>query len=139
MFNKSIFNLMISGGSVSGLKLGAEDKICIDFANRLKAWTLENRLTAVWTHVANELAGGSKNAKIRYAIAKALGLISGTADYLFLWDGGCAALEFKAGKNPQSPNQKDFQQWCIVRKVPYFVVYSADQGQQILQDLGVLK
>lgn len=126
---------MLSGA----LKLGPEDRICIEFANRLRAWTIEGKLRAVWTHLGNEVAGGTKNAMIRYAIARALGLISGSADYLFLWDGGCAAIEAKALKGTQQPNQLDFQAWCQARNVPYFLIRSADEGEAILKQLGALR
>ncbi|MRX32801.1 hypothetical protein [Aminobacter sp. MDW-2] len=121
------------------LQLGPEDRICIEFANRLRAWTIEGRLSGVWTHIGNELAGGTKNASIRYAIARALGLISGATDYVFLWDGGCGVIEAKAGKNDLTPRQVDFASWCAARRVPHRVMRSADEGEGILREWGALR
>lgn len=135
----TLLHLMMPQKLSANLKLGQEDKICIEFANRLRAWTLQRQLIAVWSHIPNELAGGTNNAKIRYAIAKALGMITGTADYLFLWRDGAAALEVKAARGIQSEGQKHFQVWCEMMGVPYFVVYSADEGERTLRNLGILK
>src|SRR3546814_19315238 len=93
------------------LKIKAEERLAIDFANALRAATIEGRLRSVWTHPANEIAGRQNRlAQIRYTIAKAMGLIDGTADYLFLWATGIGALEAKVGKNGQQPNQIDFEE-----------------------------
>ena len=35
-------------------------------------------------------------------------------------------IEVKAGKNKQSPAQKDFQEFCEAGKVPYLLAYSLD-------------
>ena len=137
---------------IDGLKLGPEDKVGVEFATQLRQWTIEGRLRAVWTHIPNEIAGsgGSRHAdekvrktsarlaQIRYAIAKALGLIVGFSDYVFLWDGGCAALEAKSAKGEQRPGQIDFQKWCEDRNVPYRIFTTPQEGYAILRELGVL-
>lgn len=124
------------GGS---LKLGPEDLIAIAFAARMRAWTIEGKLTAVWSHVPNEVAGGTKNAGIKYAIANALGMITGCPDYFFLWEGGSAVIEAKSKVGKQTAGQVDFQEWCEARNVPYFLIRSADEGEAILRQLGVLR
>lgn len=129
-----ILRLMAYHSLSRGLKLGPEDLLCLDFATRLRVATIESRLTAVWTHPANELA----TRGVAAAIARALGLITGTGDYLFLWENGSAALEAKAPKGSLTDNQKDFQTWCARERVPYFVFRSADEGEAILRGLGVL-
>ncbi|WP_432475296.1 hypothetical protein ACRRRS_21885 (plasmid) [Brucella anthropi] len=130
--------LMLRAPLAKTTKLGPEDRSAIDFANRLRVWTLEGKLKAVWTHVPNEIAGGTPNAKIRYAVSKALGQISGASDYVFMWATGGAAIEFKAGRNVQQENQLHFETWCKANGVPYFLVYSADEGEAKLRELGVL-
>lgn len=146
-----IVRLMLRPG-IESLKLGPEDRIGVPFATQLRQWTIEGKLRAVWTHIPNEMggAGGSRHAdekvrrsaarlaQIRYAIAKALGLIPGFSDYVFLWDGGCAALEAKAKDGTQQPEQVDFQKWCADRNVPYFIFRSPEEGYAILRELGVL-
>lgn len=121
----------------SRLRLGPEDSMCLDFATRLRVASIEGRLRAVWTHPANELAF-SFHKSPRAGIARALGLITGASDYLFLWDGGSAALEAKAKTGSLTDGQKDFRAWCEEQRVPHFVFRTADDGEQILKSLGVL-
>jgi hypothetical protein len=119
-------------------KLGPEDRISIEFANQLRAWTLEGRLKAVFFHAANEVGGGTKNAAIRYAVAKALGLITGTYDFTFLSDRGAWVIEMKAGKNRPTDGQKDFAAWCDMHGVKNAVCYSAGEAEIKLKEWGVL-
>lgn len=133
-----LVKLMMRPQLSASAKLGPEDVICIEFANRLRAWTLDERLTAIWSHPANEVGGGTKNAKIRYAIAKALGLIAGFPDFIFTWKGGAGFIEFKAPKGTMSDNQKDFRSWCELVGIPYVVARSADEGEAALREWGVL-
>lgn len=119
------------------VRMGPEDTEALAFATELRVATLNGRLRAVWTHPANELAWQPKTTP-RIALARALGMIQGTPDYLFLWHGGSLAMEFKAKGGYQTDGQKAFEQWCNVVGVPYFVVRSTAQGLSILRDYGRL-
>ena len=121
------------------LRLKKEEQLAIAFATALREASIAGQLRSVWTHPANEIAGRrDKLAQIRYTIAKAMGLIDGTADYLFLWATGSGALEAKVGKNGQQANQIDFEVWCTEMGVPYRTFTSVDQGLAILIEWGVL-
>lgn len=125
------------------MRLGPEDSEAYAFAQELRVATLEGRLKAVWTHPANELAaatveGGKVRVPARVALARALGLITGSSDYLFLWDGGSAAIEFKSDQGSLTPSQRDFRDWCTAKRVHFFVVRSVKQGLDLLESLGVL-
>ena len=121
------------------IRLKPEEILARDFANALRQATIEGRLRCVWTHPANEVAGQQNGlAQIRYAIAKAMGLIDGTADYLFLWSDGSGALEAKVGKNDQQANQVDFQEWCVSNGVRYETFTTVERGLAILVGWGVL-
>lgn len=132
-------SLMRVTSLTSRLIIRPEERLSIDFANALRAATLEGRLNSVWTHPANEIAGRRSNtAQIRYAIAKAMGMIDGAADFLFLSGAGCAALEAKIGGGSQQDNQLDFEIWCGKAGVPYRIFRSVDEGLSILADIGLL-
>lgn len=121
------------------LRLGPEDCISIAFANRLRVATLERRLRCVWTHVPNELAGGmGKRSSARYAVAKALGMITGTSDYLFLAPDRAAAIEMKAGRNPLTDGQRDFRAWCESTGVMVATAHSADEAEALLIEWELL-
>lgn len=116
------------------LRLGPEDRIAIEFAAELRKASIEGRLKAVWLHVPNE----SKRSKAAGAIARALGLIPGTADYLFLHADGSFALECKGPDGKQTENQKDFEQWCRTQGVPYQMFRTVEEGLGYVRDYGVL-
>lgn len=138
-FLQAIMRLM-SFRQPARLRLKPEEQLSIAFATALRELTIAGRLRCVWTHPANEIAGRRDNkAQIRYAIAKAMGLIDGTADYLFLWNDGSGALEAKVGKNGQQPNQVDFEVWCAEMSVPYATFTSVEEGLEILTKWGVIR
>ena len=120
-------------------KLGPEDAESYAFANQQREATLNGSLRAVWTHPANELAyakGGKQTAQA--GKARALGLITGTSDYLFLAKDGAIAIEFKSDTGRLTEGQSDFSKWCLGCGVPYFIVRSAEAGLTILANHGVL-
>ena len=127
---------------LTDVRLGPEDSIAYGFAQDLRVATLAGRLRAVWTHPANELCGLPKGTPrrflVRAAMARALGLITGTSDFLFLWSSGAMAIEFKSADGRLTPNQRDFRDWCNATGVPFHVVRSAGDGLALLRDAGVL-
>lgn len=135
-----LIRLLDPGRLSARIKMGPEDRICLEFAARLRMATFEGRLTAVWTHVGNELGGGrGKSSQIRYALAKHLGCITGAPDYFFLAPGGAGVIEFKAAKGVLSPNQEDFQHWCERQQIRHAVCRSADAGEAALRLWGFLR
>ena len=139
-----IVRLMHHKGLSSSVQLGPEDAEAYRFAQDLRQASIEGRLRAVWTHPANELAGVGKtvNGKFRVlvqaAIARALGLITGSSDYLFLHQTGSLALEFKSKTGRLTEGQTDFRDWCRAINVPFHVVRSREEALAILRDEGLL-
>jgi hypothetical protein len=125
-----------------GSSLGPEDGAAYKFAQDLRVATMQQRLRAVWTHPANELASVDKTMPrrfmVRAAIARALGLITGTSDFLFLWDAGSMAIELKSADGRLTAHQRDFRDWCALTGVPFHVVRSSAEGLALLRDAGVL-
>lgn len=114
-----------------------EDAICIEFVRRLQRWTFNEQLDGVWFHVVNEFAGDKK--PVWAAIRIALGRVNGVADYVFLCPLKSLAIEFKAPGKKQSEYQIAFEQWCKSRGVPYHVAFSADEGEALLVQYGILR
>jgi hypothetical protein len=129
--------LMAYTGLSRRLKLGPEDRIAVRFADELRVAALEGRLRAVFSHVPNELIGYTRKSPVN-ALARAAGVIPGSADYWFAWGGGSALLEAKSADGRLSDNQKDMRSWCEAVGVPYHVFRSVDEGLDILRGLGVL-
>lgn len=140
-----LVRLMQYRGLSRSIRVGPEDAECLVFATELRAAALEGRLRAVFTHPANELAGmvrkgpgGKVVVPAQVALARALGLITGTSDYLFLMEAGSLAIEFKSKTGSMTPGQKDFRDWCLAMGVPHHTVRSAAAGLQILRDVEAL-
>lgn len=119
-------------------RTGPEDKLAIEVATYLRAATLRGMLKATWTHIPHEVGGGGKMAAIRMALAKAMGLIKGSADYVFVGPAGSGWIELKVKGNSQSPEQRDFQLWCEATGTRYAVCRSLEEVIENLFSWGIL-
>lgn len=139
-----IVRLMHHKGLSSSVKLGPEDAEAYRFAQDLRQAAIEGRLLAVFTHPANELAGMGKVTKgvfrvaVQVAVARALGLITGSSDYLFLHSTGSLAMEFKSATGKLTEGQSDFRDWCRALEVPFHVVRSREEALDVLRKAGLL-
>lgn len=128
-----------------GTLRGPEDGLAIEFANDLRAWTLEGRLRATFTMVPHEVGYTAaysperNKAKARYAKALAQGLIPGSADYCFVWSDGGGWLELKSATGSPSPDQRDFREWCKLTGSHYAVGRSRAECEAVLRGWGVLR
>lgn len=130
--NLKLMELLLPSRGVSSESLKPEQSICVDFANALRALTFEKKLSYVWFHVPNEFL---PSARINYTFElkqKHMGKISGVPDYCFMSSQDCFFIEFKAGKGRLSPNQKIFESWCLAKKIPYFLCFSAQEGLTVV-------
>lgn len=130
-----LYRLMARATLPFNVRVKPEELICIVIANNLRAATLDKRLIAIWSHIANE---GKRN-RIVGAVLKAMGLISGTPDYFFIWPTGGGVIEVKAGKGKLSPLQKDYSEWCAELGIKHAVCRSAEEVFDVLAGWGVLE
>lgn len=139
-----LLRLMTPPRLSANVRLGPEDQIGVALASELRVATLQGRMRGVWTHVSNEVGfdrspAARKKANLRYAMAMALGLTPGCADYLFLWSDGAGAIELKSKTGRQTDVQRDFERWCSDQGVPYRVARSVGEALDILIEWGVLR
>lgn len=133
--NSAIISLMRRSNLSRNTRLHKEQRLCVEFADLLRYYTLDGTLKTIWLHIPNE----SKRSIIVALLLRAMGMITGAADYVFCWHNGSGFIEFKVGTNKQTESQKEFQVWCDSLGVKYAVSYSVDDGIDILRKWGVLE
>lgn len=117
---------------------GPEDRLSIDVAIMLRVATLEGRLAAVWTHIPHEVAGRGKFAIIYMAKARAMGLIKGSCDFVFVGRDGGGYIELKTATGSLTPEQRDFREWCQMAWVNHAVCRSVAEVEEKLSEWGLL-
>ena len=76
----------------------------------------------------NNNSGG----KFEGAIMKAMGVVAGVADMMYLSDAGLIALEFKTPTGRQSPAQKEWQAVIEVVGYRYVIIRTFEEFKQTL-------
>ena len=132
-------------------RLGHEDKLSIEIADTLRNLSMDGLLNGVFCHLPNE----GKRHKITGEILRAMGMITGAPDFVFIgaWGGGFIELKApelrmaspKTGKSiikrPQgelTEAQQDFQAWCIGEGAKHAVCRSVDEVLDTLRAWGAL-
>jgi hypothetical protein len=87
---------------------------------------------AIWFHVPNQRA----NRTMR-AILSGLGVKAGVADLIFLWGGGCGAMELKAGKGRLSASQRVFRDECRRLGIGWELIRESEEAVRALESWGV--
>ena len=119
---------------------GPEDRLACEVADMLRVATLEGRLRATWTHIPHEVGGGNNRASaVRYALAKAMGMIAGSGDYVFVWPDGGGWIELKTPVGSLNPKQRDFREWCLTSDCNHAVCRTVEDVEATLMAWGVLR
>lgn len=119
-------------------RIGGEDRMSVDVAIMLRVATIEGRLRATWTHIPHEAAGRGKFAAIYMAKAKAMGLIKGSADFVFVWQGGGGWIELKSETGSLTKEQREFRDWVIATGGNHAVCRSKQEVEAKLIEWGAL-
>ena len=112
----------------------AEAAICIEFANKCRAFSRSGELKALWFTVPNE----ARRSIWQRTILRAMGLLPGAPDYVFIGRESSVCLEFKTPKGVVSPAQKNVSKYCNTLDIPYFVVRNVNDALDILESFGLL-
>jgi hypothetical protein len=116
------------------IKLGPEDRESVSLADAMRTVTLNGSYKGIWLHIPNE---GKRHVWVGQKM-KAMGLIPGSSDYVFIWPGGCLFVELKAGKNKQSTSQSDFQKWVQSCGFEYLLSYNHTEVLERLRLMGAI-
>lgn len=90
------------------------------------------------TYLAFAVPNGGKRDLLTGVTMKREGVKAGIADIIILSSGGYAAcLEVKADKGRLSPAQKDFRDWCGSNGIPFAVVRSVAEVEDVLKEWNI--
>jgi hypothetical protein len=131
---QAIAILMAHPGLSPSFRLFPEQRLSIDLAEAMRRHTLSGGYKGIWFCVQNE----AKRHRITALIQKAMGLIPGVSDFVFIWESGALLAELKAGANDQTENQQYFQLWCSHCRLPYGVFRDVETVEARLRTLGAL-
>ena len=134
------------------LKMGPEDRIAVEFATRVRGLAMTGQLIGTFTHIPHEVGGGGgRLSQARYALAKLMGLVPGSGDYVFARRDASLWLEAKRPKLTKAvdgrsdaggklnPAQELFEQWCEREQVPYATFTSPSEGINLLRQHGFIR
>ncbi len=110
----------------------SEDKLQSQIFTRV--WNEYPGLRGLLFHVPN---GGTRN-KIEAAKMKGMGVVSGVADLLFIYNGSLHAFELKVGNNTQSEAQKNWAERVWFHGVKYYVVRTEEEFFSIFAEITKL-
>lgn len=117
-----------------------EDLIGYNLHAELCYLYLSNKIDGIWFHVANEGVFSKENFRPMYGSKlKQMGKAKGIPDYIFLWNGGCAMVELKHGKNKLTDSQKVVKQWAFNAGIPHCVAYSKEEAIKFLKEIKFIK
>lgn len=134
-----------------GWKISDEQRLQIQIADFLREATFEGRLRGIWFAVPNE----AKRHKIVALILRAMGMISGVADLVFISNNFAGVIELKTPttykisektgetiidkrQGELSDNQQAFRAWCDKEGVKHAVCRSADEVNATLRHWRLL-
>ena len=72
------------------------------------------------------------------AIMKAMGMLSGASDLIFIHKGNVYFFEVKTDKGKQTDTQKEFEKRVIEQGFKYFVIRSANEALNIIVQINTL-
>lgn len=115
-------------------KLKPEEEKCVEFADMMRAYVDHGYYKGIWCHIPNE---GQRSA-LGQIILRAMGLIKGATDYMFMGPWGHGVIEFKTGTNNLEEYQRYFRFWCDKEGVHHATVWNAGQAVAALREWGAL-
>lgn len=120
--------ILIPKSFLGKMKIGEEDRTCIQFANYLRQKTLDGDFPYVWFHVPNQIAVKRPIFGVKQAW---MGRISGVPDYCFMGK-NCFFIEFKSEKGRLSDSQNTYIKWCENVEVPVYICRSYEEAKEII-------
>lgn len=113
--------------------LKAEQKLSIEFADKLREMTTKEILKGVWIHAANEREAGW----FTHLILRRMGMLKGAFDYWFVWEGGGGIIELKTDTE-LAEYQEYFKIWAWSESINHAVCRTVESAVGKLREWGAL-
>lgn len=128
-----------------GYKLGPEDKLSAELFRWMRQALRQDAYRGWFLHIANEytnVAGNELQSRIRSNKARAMGMVAGAVDWLFIWPVGnlfdVGWIELKH-KGRLSPNQEIFRKWVLTFSPHHAVARDMPTITATLERWGALR
>ena len=89
--------------------------------------------------IALHVPNGGKRSKIEASIMVGLGVRAGAADIVLSWTDGSAWVEVKAPGGRLRKSQREFCAECAEKSIPFHVVESVDDFENVLLQLQLIR
>lgn len=127
----NLLKILIPKKDLGHIRIGEEDRICIQFANYLRQLTLENNFPYIWFHVPNQIGGYKPIFGLKQGW---MGRHPGVPDFCFMGSKSFF-IEFKTSKGKLSPYQEIFIEWCSDADITVHICRSFEEGKKIIDDI----
>ncbi len=130
----NLTKILLPKRNLGAIKIGEEDRICIEFANYLRQLTFEGKLKYTWFHVPNQFGG----YKALFGLKQGwMGRHPGVPDFCFIGEDGHNSffIEFKTQKGKLSESQKIYIDWCKDCGVPVYICMSFEEAKKIIENV----
>lgn len=128
MQQTDLLKILLPKRDLGHIKIGEEDRICIQFANYLRQLTLEGNLPYIWFHVPNQFGMYKPIFGLKQGW---MGRIPGVPDFCFMGKKSFF-IEFKTSKGKTSKEQNIFIEWCSVVDIPVYICRSFEEAKNII-------
>jgi hypothetical protein len=116
-----------------------ENALAREICRQLIWLSLDGSLRGLWFHVPNESVVRTKTDMIRLKQKKAIGMMAGAPDLVFLKSDGCLQVELKTAKGRLSDNQKAWKDHSVKHEIPYVVARSWHEVKNALLEYGFVE
>jgi hypothetical protein len=127
-----LLKILFPKSNLGYIKIGEEDRLCIEFANYLRQLTLETDFPYIWFHIPNQIGLYKPIFGIKQGW---MGRIPGVSDFCFVGRNKSFFIEFKSQKGKQSENQKIFEKWCKKNDIEVYVCRSMEEAKNVIKKI----
>jgi hypothetical protein len=128
MKQNDLLKILLPKKDLGHIRIGEEDRMCIQFSNYLRQLTLEDKFHYVWFHVPNQFGSYKPIFGLKQGW---MGRIPGVPDFCFMGPKSFF-IEFKTSKGKTSKEQDIFIEWCSSCRQSVYICRSFEEAKIII-------